>query len=597
MSYLNNTDERGSSPNQLVLFMALAMGGFALYTAFFAPKPEPAATEVAEVQEQLPSGDATAAPGSPATELEATNATVEEPFRIRNFDENEGGVTFYVTNVGGRVASAQIDAPEQYVTYPGEREILPAALACDEGGVCRTGDALQGVDLPLALTLEGVDALSETSVWEVDEDESKCHTVDGIHDCSLLVMNWNSPDGTLGLTRTYFADKTSSYGLSTTLRIRNNQAQSRTIEDIGLKVYGSWSTPKGGILNQVDGQIEGMCGADGRFRDRNAKKLDEVRGYDTKISFVGINERYFVSALLPRTEDGAGAQYAERCTMRQAPRSPDGVLESTIFTGVTTIAPNSEIVLAHSYVAAPKRMEYLKAYDTDLQKSVKFGMFAFLAYGIRWLLVFFYGLVGNWGAAILLLTFAIKIALLPVTSKSFRSMEKMKEVQPKIEELKKKYENDQQKLAEAQMRLFKEEGVNPLSGCLPLLLQMPIYFALYRTIFSSAELYHAPFLGWITDLSQADPYFVIPALTSALMLLQVRLAPQASNANPQMKMMQWLMPIMFIPVTLFLPAGLVLYIFANILLSMLQQLYIRRNVSQSPSTALSKSGTGAANKR
>lgn len=596
MSYLNNTDEGGSSPNQLVLFMALAMGGFALYTAFFAPKPEPAQPPAVEVHaEQHENAPATAVPDL-LPPGEATVATVEEPFRIRNRKGDEGGVTFYVTNVGGRVASAEIDAPEQYVTYPGEREILPAELICEDG-ICRTGTALHGVDLPLALTLEGVTELSETSVWEVDAAASQCQGVEGIQDCQLLVMRWNAPDGSLSLVRSYYPDAASPFGLGTKLSIRNNSAQSRTIEDIGLKLYGHWSTPKGGMFNQVDGQIDGMCGADGRFRDRTAKKLDEVRSYETKVSFVGINERYFVSALLPRTADGASSTYAERCTMRQAPRSPSNVLESTIYTGVTTIAPNSEVHLAHTYVASPKRMEYLSAFDADLQKSVKFGMFAFLAYGIRWLLVFFHGLVGNWGIAILLLTIAIKVALLPVTAKSFRSMEKMKLVQPKIEELKKKYENDQQKLAEAQMRLFKEEGVNPLSGCLPLVLQMPIYFALYRTIFSSAELYHAPFLGWITDLSQADPYFVIPALTSALMLLQVLVAPQATNTNPQMKMMQWLMPIMFIPVTLFLPAGLVLYIFANILLSMLQQLYIRRNVAQSPSSALAKSGTGAADKR
>lgn len=590
MSYLNNTDE-GRSSNQLVLFMALAMGGFALYTAFFAPKPEPVPEAAAPVVEEH--GATIAEDTQPKENLvAATSAAVLEPFRIRNSDE-EGGATFYVTNVGGRVASAEIDAPEQYLTQPGEREILPAALACDNG-VCVNERSLHEVDLPLALTLEGVSAWTETNVWEVDADQSVCTRIDGVQECELLVMNWNAPDGELSLIRSFFPDLSSPYGLGSKLVVRNNSDQPKIIRDIGVSVYGQWSTPKGGMLNQVDGTIDGMCGADGRFRDRAARKLDEPRNYDRNVTFVGVNERYFVSAIVPRTADGSTTVTADRCVMRQSPRSPEDVVQSTMFTGAKTIAPNSQLELGHTYVASPKRIEYLKEFDANLDKSVKFGMFAFLAYGIRWILVFFHGLVGNWGIAILLLTVAIKVALLPVTAKSFRSMEKMKEVQPKIEELKKKYENDQQKLAEAQMRLFRDEGVNPLSGCLPLLLQMPIYFALYRTIFSSAELYHAPFLGWITDLSQADPYFVIPALTSALMLLQVRLAPQATNTNPQMKMMQWLMPIMFIPVTLFLPAGLVLYIFANILLSMLQQLYIRRNVAQSPSTAPAVSGKGAA---
>lgn len=596
MSYLNNTDEGGpSSSNQLVLFMALAMGGFALYTAFFAPQQTAPPNEVAAVDVET-LDPSPAAPADEVLDVQATSSEVVEPFRIRNAQlegAEEGGATFYVTNVGGRVASAEVDAPAQYLTEPGERELLPAALLCGDG-VCKNGDSLHLVDLPLALRIEGVPALTETTIWEVDADQSVCQSVDGVQDCELLVMRWTSPDGGLLLSRAYYPDPSSPFGLGTRLTIKNNSAQPAAISDIGMSVYGAWSTPKGGIFNQVDGPTEGMCGADGRFRDRAARKLDESRSYEGSVSFTGINERYFVSALVPRTEDGMGPAFAGRCEMSQASRSPDRVLRTTLHHGETTIAPNGEFVVAHTYVASPKRMEFLRAFDAKLQGAVKFGMFAFLAHGIRWLLVFFYGLVGNWGAAILLLTVAIKVALLPVTAKSFRSMEKMKDVQPKLEEIKKKYENDQQKLAEAQMKLFRDEGVNPLSGCLPLLLQMPIYFALYRTIFSSAELYHAPFVGWITDLSQADPLFIIPILTSALMLLQVKFAPQATNSNPQMKMIQWLMPVMFIPVTLFLPAGLVLYIFANILLSMLQQLYIRRNVAQSPSSTPAVSGTGAA---
>lgn len=585
MSLLNNPDEGSNSTNQMLLFMALVLGGFALYSTFLAPEPEqpPAVVEEA-AQEDTAEEVSEPVVDENGEEIAAFRAEIEQPFRLQNRGK-KAGATFYITNVGGRVASATVDQPEQYTIESGEREVFPGALTCDDG-ICRSEGDLHTVDLPLAMTIPGLEGLTETSVWNYDEDASECEEVDGVQDCSLLVLTWAASDGSISLRREYTADDTSPFGLATKVKVRNHAQTARTLEDIGMKIYGEWSTPKGGMFNQVDSRTDAACGAEGRFRDRAAKKLDEPRSYTDKVRFVGINERYFVSALIPRDSRGEAKQ-AERCLIKQADRYKDSVLEGVLFAGAFTIPSNSVQEFSYAYVAAPKRIEYLKQFDAELDKSVKFGVFAFLAYGIRWLLVFFYSLVGNWGIAILLLTIAIKGALLPVTTKSFRSMEKMKTVQPKIEELKKKYENDQQKLAEAQMKLFQEEGINPLSGCLPLVLQMPIYFALYRTIFSSAELYKAPFLGWIHDLSQPDPYYIIPVLAGALMVAQVRFAPQASNANPQMKMMQWLMPVMFIPVTLFLPAGLVLYIFANILLSILQQIYIRRNVSE-PQTAAAK---------
>ena len=165
--------------------------------------------------------------------------------------------------------------------------------------------------------------------------------------------------------------------------------------------------------------------------------------------------------------------------------------------------------------------------------------------------------------------------LFPITQKGYESMEKMKRVQPKLKKLQEKYENDKMKLAEEQMKLFKDEGVSPAGGCLPMLAQMPIYFALYRTIWGSAELYRAPFFGWLDDLSQSDPYFILPALMGLTMLFQQRLMPQSVD-NPQMAMISKVMPVMFTVFMLFLPSGLVLYIFINMLLSIGQMLYIRK---------------------
>lgn len=575
MSYLNNTEQQGNNTSSMLLLLVVLFGGLTLWQMLGAKDETPPPSSEAEVT--LPSSpedpSTVAAPGVPA----ASTAEVRAPYRLTS-TVGDASVRFYVSNVGGRVASIHIVQPEQYEFTEGAHDLYPSALDCDASGVCRdVSNALTTAQLPLSLRIPTLPELTETTVWQVDEAASACTTAGEAVDCTSLVMRWNSPDGRLALTRTFRPAADAPFGLQSDLTIRNLTSQPIVLGDVVTTLYGGWSVPSGGIFNQESSPTEVACYTEGKFRGNAAKKLEKPREYAGNVQYVAINGRYFVASLLPRKADGSPTM-ADRCVMKFAPRFAENTVALELYTSNVEIPQQSEVSLSHAYVAAPKRIEMLKAWDADLNESVRFGMFAFLAVFIRWMLVFFHGLVNNWGLAILLLTVAIKLMLLPVTAKSFQSMEKMKVISPKLEELKKKYENDQQKLAQEQMKLFRDEGVNPLSGCLPMVLQMPIYFALYRTIYSSSELYQAPFMGWISDLTQRDPYFVLPVLVSALMLAQVKFMPQAANTNPQMKMMQWMMPVMFIPVTLFLPAGLVLYIFMNIVLSILQQAYVRKRV-------------------
>jgi YidC/Oxa1 family membrane protein insertase len=217
--------------------------------------------------------------------------------------------------------------------------------------------------------------------------------------------------------------------------------------------------------------------------------------------------------------------------------------------------------------------------NAELHDAIDLGWFSFLAIPIREILVFFHRIAPNWGVAIIMLTMFIKLLLFPVTHKAFVSMEKMRELQPQIAALQKKYENDRMKLGEEQMKLFRESGTSPFGGCLPMILQMPIYIALYRTIQGTTELYNAPFVLWIQDLSHQDPYLILPLLMGVTMWGQNKLSPQAID-NPQMAAVQKIMPFMFTAFMLFLPSGLVLYIFVNMLLSIAQQLYIRRSLEK-----------------
>ena len=206
--------------------------------------------------------------------------------------------------------------------------------------------------------------------------------------------------------------------------------------------------------------------------------------------------------------------------------------------------------------------------------TVDYGWLTIIATPLFWLLTQIHGLVNNWGGAIIVLTLLIKLAFFPLSAASYRSMARMRLVAPKLEKIKQQYSDDREKLNRAMMELYKVEKINPLGGCLPMVIQIPVFISLYWAILSSVELRHAPFIGWITDLSAADPYYVLPAIMGISMLVQSKLSPAPPDPL-QAKLMQ-LMPVIFSVVFFFFPAGLVLYSVVNNILSITQQWYITR---------------------
>ena len=185
---------------------------------------------------------------------------------------------------------------------------------------------------------------------------------------------------------------------------------------------------------------------------------------------------------------------------------------------------------------------------------------------------------GNWGWAIVLLTIIVKAALYPLNDASYKSMAKMRAVSPKLEALKKQYGDDRMAMQQAMMQMYRDEKINPLGGCLPMLLQIPVFIGLYWAIFSSVELRQAPWLGWITDLSRIDPWFILPVLMAATMWFQTTLNPPPTDPM-QAKMMK-IMPIVFSAMFFFFPAGLVLYYVVNNLLTIAQQWHVNQSVEK-----------------
>ena len=223
----------------------------------------------------------------------------------------------------------------------------------------------------------------------------------------------------------------------------------------------------------------------------------------------------------------------------------------------------------------PKEYKLLVSLDKKLEDVVEFGLMTFLAKPFFKIMLAIYEFIGNWGWAIVIFTILVKIVLYPLSYKGLMSMQKLKDLAPKMQELREKYKNDPMKLNQQMMELYRKHGANPMGGCLPMLIQIPIFFALYRVLLNAVELQGAPWILWINDLSRPDPYYILPLLMGVTMYIQQKLTPNTMTDPMQQKIFNWLPAIMTIFFIAF-PSGLVLYWLVNNILSILQQLYINK---------------------
>ena len=244
----------------------------------------------------------------------------------------------------------------------------------------------------------------------------------------------------------------------------------------------------------------------------------------------------------------------------------------------TEVAPGEAKEIGSRVYVGPKIIERLQDIAPNLDRTVDFGWLFFISQPLFYLLDWFHDLVGNWGVAIILLTVVVKLAFYKLSATSYRSMANMRRVQPEMQRLKEQYGDDRQKLSQEMMNLYKKEKINPLGGCLPILVQMPVFISLYWVLFESVQLRHAPFMLWINDLSVMDPYFILPILMGASMFLQMQLNP--TPPDPVQAKVMKILPIMFTFFFLWFPAGLVLYWLSNNVLSMAQQFFIYRQIEK-----------------
>ena len=283
--------------------------------------------------------------------------------------------------------------------------------------------------------------------------------------------------------------------------------------------------------------------------------------------WIALLQHYFVSAWVARADENNNF-FAQKRT--------DGLYVFGYTAPKQSVPPGATGHWQTSLYAGPKDQHQLDQVAPNLGLTVDYGFLWWLAVPLFDVMSWLHDLVGNWGLSIILLTVMVKIVLYPLFNMSYKSMAKLRKVAPELKLLQERYADDRQKLSQEMMKLYQKEGANPLGGCLPMLLPMPVFLALYWVLWESVELRQAPFFLWIQDLSAMDPYFVLPLLMGGTMYLQQTMAP--AMGDPMQQRMMKMMPVIFTAMFLFFPAGLVLYWLVNNVLSVAQQWYVTRSV-------------------
>lgn len=332
--------------------------------------------------------------------------------------------------------------------------------------------------------------------------------------------------------------------------------------------------------------FEGPVGlVNGEYEAIKPDKIEDQDTYNGKIDWAGYTERYFMTAVMPKQKEDGSAINARLKLTYANERVTNRFIQK-----MDRLDPGKQGSYSFVFFMGPKSHKILGKYDNSLKGAINFGFFNVIAKPLLITMNIIHDYLPNYGVAIILLTIIIKLLFWPLGTKSYKSMNEMKKVQPLMQELREKYKNDKQRMNKEVMGLYKTYKVNPAGGCLPMLVQMPIFFALYRMLYQAIELRHAPFVGWISDLSAPDRLFDlgfsipmmqepygIPMLTllmGASFLLQQKMTP--ATGDPMQAKMMMLMPIFMTVLFINFPAGLVLYMFVNNIISMGQQYYIQK---------------------
>ncbi len=478
----------------------------------------------------------------------AAAITVDTPLYQAKISEN--GAVFYSFLLKNYREKVQKDAPL--------KQILTGDQSLGVGRLGFAGKSIAGLD---------------KAIFSVNLPSKQLEVIDSPRD---LTFSWRSQDG-IFIEKTYkFTPDTYAIGMEVIIK----NGSGRGIQD-SLFVGLNGKAPDDKRLYAFEGPSALI---NNELKEIKTKKLKEQNTFDGKIKWVALQSRYFMSSLIPGEIKDASLHLA---------LNSDKFVAARYRQPEEAIQPGTQYTYKYQLFMGPKRIEELKNVGNDLHKVVDFGWFDFIAKPCLWLMNLFYGVIPNYGVAIIILTLLVKILLWPLGQKSYKSMSEMKKIQPLMKEIREKYKDDKQRMNQEVMGLYRTYKINPLGGCLPMVVQLPVFFALYRMLYEAIELRHAPFFLWIDDLAAPDrlfrfdfsvpfmePPYGIPVLTivmGASMLLQQKMSPPMGDAT-QAKMMMF-MPIIFTVIFINFSSGLVLYWLVNNVLSIAQQYYTQKKYS------------------
>ena len=531
-----------------LLVLALFFISFLVYQQWQLDKnpPQPVTSQTALVSENL-TGDV---PASRASTVEAVADEQANKGRIITLENDV--FRLKVTTLGGDVISSQL------LKYDAELDsTMPFELLQNSRGhiyIAQSG----------LIGKNGIDTKAGRAEYQVDGDNFKL--ADGQE--QLVVPFVFVKDGVT--YRKIFVLKRGSYDMAVNYEIINKSAETIEVEPYAQLKH---------TLVDSNGNIAMPTYTGGAYSssETNYKKysFDEMKdknlSIDTKAGWVAVLQHYFVSAWIPN-QDANNQLYT--ITDRQNNVASIGYRGPLI----SVPAGASETITA-SLWTGPKLQNQMAEVAEHLDLTVDYGWAWFIAKPLFWLLTFIQGIVSNWGVAIICVTIVVKAILYPLTKAQYTSMAKMRMLQPKMQEMRERFGDDRQRMSQEMMKLYKEEKVNPLGGCLPIVLQMPIFIALYWMFMEAVELRHAPFFGWIQDLSAQDPYYILPILMGASMFLLQKMSPTPVADPMQQKVMNF-MPLIFMFFFLWFPAGLVLYWLVSNLITIVQQQIIYRGLEK-----------------
>ncbi|QVL44763.1 MAG: membrane protein insertase YidC [Methylophilaceae bacterium] len=390
-----------------------------------------------------------------------------------------------------------------------------------------------------------------------------------------VVLSWLGNDGTkVEKIYTFHRDR---YEIDLTHRI-NNAIGGEVAPSVYYQITHDSESNQGSTFMPTFTGGAYYTDADKFKKIKFSEMADRNLSLKTKDGWIGVIQHYFASAWIPKA--GTSQEfYTKQLT--------DNLYAVGVVNPIGKIAPAATNEISATLFSGPQTEADLEAAAPGLEYAVDYGWLTIIAKPLFWLLSNIHGFIGNWGVAIIVLTILLKAAFFKLSATSYRSMAHMREMAPRMQSLKEKFGDDKQKLQQAMMEMYRKEKINPLSGCLPILVQIPVFIALYWVLLGSVELRHAPFFGWITDLSAKDPYYILPILMGASMIVQTYLNP--APADPLQAKIMKIMPVVFSIFFFFFPAGLVLYWLVNNILSIAQQWYINKTIH---AETLAKKGSG-----